>query len=1287
MSEESDSPLVADRFAIESIAGRGGMGVVHRAVDRVSGERVAVKVLGGMDGDPARFAREAQILAELDHPAIVRYVAHGATSDGRPFLAMEWLEGEDLGARLSGRGLEVAEALAAVKRVASGLAAAHARGIVHRDIKPSNVFLVGSDPERAKLLDFGIARVHFAPPANTLTHDGIVLGTIGYMAPEQALADEMVDARADVFSMGAVLFECLTGTPAFAAKQIVGVLAKLLREDAPRVRDLRPDLPPALDDLVARMLSRDRSARPRDAGELLDAIRSLGLLSGAAPRASPHAVLHLSDSEQRYVSAILAMGAGEEPERARDLARRMRGEMLRLADGTVVVLFESPSAPNEQAIRAAACALALRAAFPRARIALVTGRITGDRHESPAAVVDRGAPLLVMPCDDGVRVDALTATLLGNRFQVERRGNDILLRGAAVEDHTPRTLLGRATPCVGREKELALLEATWRECVDESVPRAVLVVGPPGQGKSRLAHEFVARLRQQEDGPRGGMRTIVARADAVGAGSTFLLVRQMLRSVLGLSDGHMADSIVRARVRALIGEASAARVADFLLELAGLPVSDPSAQLRSARNDPQIMASWLRQSFGDWLAAECAVEPMLLILEDLHWADFASVSYLGDALRASPARPFMILALARPEVFDLFPALWPGAEMQKIALGRLTPSAADKLVRAVTGPLVLPSETVGRIVRRADGNAFYLEELVRWVAEGGQEGLPETVLLVAQSRLHQLVSEDRRIVRAASVFGEVFWRRGVERLVGAKEDDPEVGESLRRLVASELFEPRRESRFSGHADYAFRHALLREAAYAMLTEEDRVRGHRLAGDWLERAGAEDPLMLAHHFELGQRPERALPWLLRAQQAAYDGGNVPAVVDLAARGARCGAAGEDLGALRLTEGMALTLQGAWTKVIAPCREAMALLPQGSTRWFLAASMAFVTGMFLGDLATTGALLFEILSVRVPPERSGPYGLAVFSTCIGLIGLGQPEMARQFIELVWRDDMNPENTDPAFVLRLQTTVGFLRIAEGDLGSALSRLTQATSLAERAGDAWGRASSATQYAAALSESGLVDRVEATARDNLAYCERTGLSLFSDWTNLHLARAWRNVGRLDEAAGLARSLIERPDPLLVASCRALLAEILVVTGRATEGVNQARRALDDGGAFPAVQAAAYGALAVAALRGGHPGEALAMADKGIDAAARCAWPRDHFTLRLARAESLHAAGRKDEARDAIAEARSRVARVAATFEDPEIRRAYETEIPETARILALAAEWTDGGRPEVTGSGRPAW
>ncbi|HEX8789759.1 MAG TPA: serine/threonine-protein kinase, partial [Polyangiaceae bacterium] len=297
--------MLADRFELQKLAGAGGMGRVYRARDQATGGDVAVKVLPG-DGDVARFAREAEVLASLDHAGIVRHVAHGVTPEGWQYLAMEWLDGEDLSRRLDRGGtLRVEETLLLATGVADALSAAHARRIVHRDLKPGNLFLVGGRLEAVKLLDFGIARML---SGGELTVSGAVIGTPQYMAPEQ-VRGAPVDARADVYGLGAVMFRCLVGRPPFGGAHQVAVLAKIVLESPPRLRDLCPDAPADLEALLERMLSKEPDLRPADALALREELAAIGAPRSGRPLQMRAAV---TGRERRVASVVLCARSFED---------------------------------------------------------------------------------------------------------------------------------------------------------------------------------------------------------------------------------------------------------------------------------------------------------------------------------------------------------------------------------------------------------------------------------------------------------------------------------------------------------------------------------------------------------------------------------------------------------------------------------------------------------------------------------------------------------------------------------------------------------------------------------------------------------------------------------------------------------------------------------------------------------------------------------------------------------------------------------------------------------------
>jgi class 3 adenylate cyclase len=287
---------VAERFRIEGVLGSGGMGIVYKAQDRETGGGVALKILNQEGTEhQARFEREAMALLHLAHPRIVAHVAHGVARDGQPYLAMELLEGEDLGVHLARGPLEVDEAIRIGLAVAEALAFAHAQGIVHRDLKPQNIFLSSSG---VKLLDFGLARP--LNPETHLTRAGTLLGTPAYMAPEQ-IRGTTADARADLFSLGGVLYECLCGAPPFAGSTFEETLASVLCSEPAWLPARRQEIPAALAAIVAQCLQKDPAGRPADGTALLELLRALTMPQGASRR-------EVSATRRLPCSAWLAWG-------------------------------------------------------------------------------------------------------------------------------------------------------------------------------------------------------------------------------------------------------------------------------------------------------------------------------------------------------------------------------------------------------------------------------------------------------------------------------------------------------------------------------------------------------------------------------------------------------------------------------------------------------------------------------------------------------------------------------------------------------------------------------------------------------------------------------------------------------------------------------------------------------------------------------------------------------------------------------------------------------------------
>jgi eukaryotic-like serine/threonine-protein kinase len=263
-------------YEITGSVGAGGMGIVYRAIDTRLGREVALKVLpSAATADPdrhRRFVQEARSASSLNHPHIVTIYDIGEES-GTTFIAMELVEGEPLDRRLLQR-LPLTTAVEYAIQIASALEAAHAHGIVHRDIKPANI-VIGRD-RGAKVLDFGLAKLIERSPAEATmtgldTRPGLVMGTAAYMSPEQAQG-HVVDARSDIFSFGAVLYEMLAGRRPFSGDSDIGLITAILRDEPPPLKSLRSDVTPDLEPIVARCLAKNPADRYQDAHAVREAL-------------------------------------------------------------------------------------------------------------------------------------------------------------------------------------------------------------------------------------------------------------------------------------------------------------------------------------------------------------------------------------------------------------------------------------------------------------------------------------------------------------------------------------------------------------------------------------------------------------------------------------------------------------------------------------------------------------------------------------------------------------------------------------------------------------------------------------------------------------------------------------------------------------------------------------------------------------------------------------------------------------------------------------------------------
>jgi tetratricopeptide (TPR) repeat protein len=888
----------------------------------------------------------------------------------------------------------------------------------------------------------------------------------------------------------------------------------------------------------------------------------------------------------------------------------------------------------------------------------------------------------------GPWVDELSARLLDMRFQVQSiagpRGPRALPRGERSGRDELRPLLGTVTPCLGRERELHLLESWLTHSLEEPIAQALLVTAPSGVGKSRLRQEFVRRIEE-----RGTRVSIwLGRGDPMRAGTAYGILGHALRELCGIrgsrdehDPSHEAEQ--RARLSERVGRnlppMERPQVAEFLGELCGLHFPDgESARLRAAREDPRVMSDQVAAAFTAFLAAECAHKPVLLILEDLHWSDASTLRLVEAALRDLPEQPLAVLGLARPELKEMFPRLWGERNTQELRLQGLTRKASVELVQRVLGArTALEAETIDRIVMQAAGNALFLEELIRAVAEGRGDELPETVLAMLQARFERLTPMARRLVRMASLFGDSFWGRGVHALLGGDRHEQEIERALGALVDGEVLVFRGENRATGERQFAFRHSLLRDAAYGLMSEEDRRLGHRLVAAYLERSGENDPLVLAEHYRRGGRPERAAVHYSRAAQQALANSDLRGALAHVAQGAACGARGELLGTLRSSEGWAHLLLGNFSTADQAILPAFELLPAGSPGWVSLQGVAMALAGFQNqrqrllqhlELLTTTPIWPGAEKSFLDPALMG----SGFASMLGLrttatvfldrlreisnrLGLHEPR-ARGLLELstlwyqlcleghAWGYCSAAQVAIECFAAagdryngangRCHTAVGLLLLGDIERGLALYR--EMLDSFERSGEVIMRLATQALCGFALAEVGGLHHVEhRTLAHAMAEAAASNPAIQGIWGGLaHIALVIMRIdeGRLDQAEATARQTLQLLEnapagrPLLYA----LLGRILLAQDRLAEAEVAVRAGL--------AQLAAQGGAGLLDTK-----------------------------LHLTAAEVWQALGQEEAARSAFAEARRTLAHHAAQIPDAEARRRFLAHSREHARLVEL--------------------
>jgi DNA-binding SARP family transcriptional activator len=547
----------------------------------------------------------------------------------------------------------------------------------------------------------------------------------------------------------------------------------------------------------------------------------------------------------------------------RSEVERFGGRVEKFIGDAVMALFGVPVAHEGDPERAVRAALSIRDWLAEqngpqeVRIAIATG----EAHVTLGALTTEGEPVAVGDVFNTVACLQAAAPVNGiivgeQTFQATRHAIDYREAGpvAANGKSAPVTaweairvlvepgidLSRHHSPFIGREHELAALQERLTWAASQRSPQLVTILGVPGIGKTRL----VSELQQATAGASEPLRWRQGRSLPYGEGASFWALGEMVKAEAGILESDATQEVDRklrkAVHRVVEDPADAERIATFLGVLIGLGGEEPAPADRRGES----FAAWCH--FLEALAEE---RPLVLVFEDLHWADEALLDFVDELVERLTGVPLLVVATARPELLERRPG-WAGGKPSAltISLPPLSHSDTTRLVAALLERPVLSAEAHKALLGRVGGNPLYAEQFCRVLVEHGRvEELPEGLHGIIAARLDALAEVEKRLLQDAAVVGKVFWVGALETIAGVSRRDAE--ELLQTLVRREFVQRARRSTVARDTEYAFRHELLRDVAYEQIPRTGRAERHRRAAEWIDSLGRpEDHAeLLAHHL--------------------------------------------------------------------------------------------------------------------------------------------------------------------------------------------------------------------------------------------------------------------------------------------------------------------------------------------------------------------------------------------------------------------------------------------------------
>ena len=673
----------------------------------------------------------------------------------------------------------------------------------------------------------------------------------------------------------------------------------------------------------------------------------------------------------------------------------------------------------------------------------------------------------------------------------------------------------------------------------------------------------------------------------------------------------------------------------------------------------------------------------MLILDALHWGDSQSIHFVDRALLEMKGRPFVVMALGRPEVKTTFPKVLQWPQVQDLPLDGLSRGASERLLHFVLGDTI-ESSAVTRIAQHAAGNALLIEELIR--AESANPGAPfsETLLATLQARIETLKTPARQVLGAASIFGQRFWRGGLVSILTGAQVESNVDAGLLALEQAELITTHKRSCFKDDFEYTFRHPLMQEVAYSLLPGEQKLRWHGAAGEYLELAGEREALVLAEHFRRSDEPFRAVPYFTRTAMVALDGNDTSGAQKWVALGLVCemtGSLAPDAdrnarGELLAIQTIALYRSGELEASCLAGEEALRLLPPGRVRWWKTLEVLLIAASLQGKRDPLRDLVAQFMAQEPSPEAVAVY-LEAGGILVSLLSLsGQRTSGRALLARMESLVAGTVEKDPAVKAWLR--YGQHRIArclEGDPWGAWRHGQEAMSAAAQTGNRHWIGVMEGAVASAGLELGLpAAEGEAMLRAARETLRTVGEEGSQDYVAVNTALLLSTqAAHADEAKQLVHTVLGRSKPNALASgmARWALSRIHAAAGLAEDAETEARASLLALKEMPPMRLGVYAQLIRVLLSAGRLDAARAVAEEGM--AGLQALDGVGFmdqSLRLAVIEVRRAADDLEGAASVLRIALSALRERAARIPDPLWRQRYLDDVTDNAKLRALGRE-----------------